>query len=614
MKHLSILIFSFFNILIFTSSCSDFFEQESDHLIYADKEHLNNWSDTVFSITGILGQLQNIADRTVLLGEVRGDLVTLTDNASADLRQLATFSVTDDNAYNHPSDYYAVINNCNYYIAHADTALKSNRNEYIFMKEYIAVKAIRAWTYLQLALNYGSVPFVTEPVLTKEASEQDYPRYELAQVCQYFIDDLAGLPDNYLTQYPGVGSTYYYFPVDLVRGDLYLWLGSTKGRDGGKSDFEKAALAYYSFITNRNTNSYYATSSDCVMWTSRGATYSWLRPSGTGDYNNMTFARTVGSQAELITGVESNSSPSQGYYSELPELFVSTSDNDYEVSITPSQRIIELSEAQANCVVSTNLGNVIVAYAPSGLDDNMSGDLRLSTVWSTINITYNNTRIEAQSISKYLYRYVRLYRRTMVYLRMAEALNLAGHPRLAYKILERGLNNKVIQEEVNPFLSESDSTWVATNINLPSTDTFYSIVEVEDFSTGYSSNNTLGIHSRGSGWTPLNEYYRLDGEGDSCLVMQPDSTFAFNDTRYEQLKQRQQEQVDSLILNEEALEFAFEGLRYYDLMRFAMRSDNPGQFMTTYINRRNGEDSDAGLNLSDPHSWYLRWGNGKIGY
>ena len=116
------------------SGCSDFFDQESDHVIYSEKDHLNNATDTIYSMTGIMSKLQALADRTILLGEVRGDLVDVTNIASNDLRQLAQFSVDDDNMYNAPRDYYAVINNCNYFIANVDTAMKNNRNEYVFMR------------------------------------------------------------------------------------------------------------------------------------------------------------------------------------------------------------------------------------------------------------------------------------------------------------------------------------------------------------------------------------------------------------------------------------------------------------------------------------------------
>ena len=144
------------------TGCQDFFEQESDHIIFADGDHLNNPTDTVYSMMGILQKMQAIADRSVLLGEVRGDLVDVNEYTSADLRNIALFELDDSaNVYNQPRDYYAVINNCNYYIARADTALKNNRNEKVFMREYAAAKTFRAWTYLQLVLAYGCLLYTS---------------------------------------------------------------------------------------------------------------------------------------------------------------------------------------------------------------------------------------------------------------------------------------------------------------------------------------------------------------------------------------------------------------------------------------------------------------------
>ena len=213
------------------TSCEDFFNQESDDVLYAENEHLNNAVDTIYSVTGILAKLQSLGDRTILFGELRGDLVDLTEYADSNLQAIANFDVNDDNKYNNPSDYYAVINNCNYFIAHADTALKSNRNEEIFMKEYCAVKAIRAWTYLQLGLVYGKVPFYTEPLLSKDAAEvAESSQKTLEEICYYFLheDGLMDLPERYNTEYPAYGdirvpSKLMYFPLSLVRGDLYLW-------------------------------------------------------------------------------------------------------------------------------------------------------------------------------------------------------------------------------------------------------------------------------------------------------------------------------------------------------------------------------------------------------
>ena len=256
------------------TSCSDFFNQESEHVVFTDQDHLNNATDSIYSVIGILNKLQAIGDRTILLGEVRGDLVDLTTDANSDLRDMFLFNMSDDNRYNKPIDYYAVINNCNYFIAHADTALKNNRNDYIFMKEYAAVKAIRAWTYLQLVLNYGSVPFVTEPIITKLEAEKDYPRYDLQEVCRYFINDLMPLTDRWADEYPGYGnirslrdgaSRLLFFPMNIVLGDLNLWLASITG---DKNTYREAAMRYYKYISQRNgDNSAYPIGMSYIMWT-----------------------------------------------------------------------------------------------------------------------------------------------------------------------------------------------------------------------------------------------------------------------------------------------------------------------------------------------------------
>ena len=585
--------------------CADFFEQDSDNVIFSDQDHLNNATDTIYSVTGILNKLQALADRTILLGEVRGDLVDVTDVTSSDLREVAQFNISNENMYNQPSDYYAVINNCNYFIAHADTALKNNRTDYVFMKEFAAVKAIRAWTYLQLVLNYGSVPFVTEPILTKEQAEADYPRYDIQAVCEYFISDLLPLTDKYSRDYPGyrtirnTDSRFFWFPLYIVLGDLHLWAGSVSG---STSHYREAALSYYKYIDDRNgMNSAYYTTATPVTYNPGSTTWTQFWKNSFFDYGS---SESYNNSTELITMIPGDSIRAEGNYSELRNLFNSTEDNQYKVSLTPSAGLIQLSEAQAHCCLSSNGQNAL--YVPQGLPDHRSGDLRFWWVYSEgyMYDRITNTRIETQYISKYSTRNVHIYRRQMVYLRMAEALNMAGFPRMAFQVLSQGLNEEVIAEEVYPYCSESDSLY-ASQFNFPkSRYEIFTADHLVGISNVTGAVNTMGMHSRGSGWTPMNEYYQLPIDEEKTE---------------EEQKADLQAYVDSLILNEGALEFAFEGTRFYDLMRFAYRSSNPGQFMAEKVYGRRGKENSASVrseiksDISDPRNWYLRW-NGKIGF
>ena len=588
------------SVSVALTSCSDFFDEQSEHVIFAEKDRLNNATDTIYNVTGILTKLQAIADRTILLGEVRGDLVDITNQANSDLRDMALFNIGDDNRYNQPRDYYAIINNCNYFIANVDTALKNNRNEYIFMREYAAVKAIRAWTYLQLVLNYGSVPFVTEPILSKLEAELDYPRYDLKAVCEYFISDLTPLSERWGNEYPGYGkirdlenSRLLYFPINIVLGDLNLWLASVTSNT---ANYREAALRYYKYINERNgMNSAYPIGLNYYSWTPGSTTWNSI----TGMTSGSLTSEAYGTNTEVITIIAGDSIRAEGNYSELRNLFYSREENDYKVSIVPSNGMFELSESQVHCCVGTN--GTTVFYAPEGLARHMSGDLRLYEYYDE-GYTYNrltNERIETSYISKYSSQHVHIYRRQMLYLRLAEALNGAGFPRAAFQILSRGFNNNVKAEYVYPYCSQSDSIWLT---QLDFDNQRYGIYTVEEMVSGRTqdTHNTIGIHTHGSGWTPLNEYYRLPE--DSLLTE-------------DELRPIQTAFVDSLLLNECGLELAFEGTRFYDIMRFALRQKNPGAFLSDKICGRRGKDysgtmkSEIKKDLTDPRNWYLNWNN-----
>ena len=163
-----------------SSSCSDMLENDSQRQVF--DANLSEKTDSIFYALGILKGLQQLADQYVFLGEMRGDLVEVTPYTDNNLRQLANFTATATNKYDSAYVYYRVINNCNYYIAHRDTTLRTGA-DYVVMNEYVAVKAIRAWAYMQLARVYGKVPFYTEPLTQiSQIDNGNYPELDMAGI------------------------------------------------------------------------------------------------------------------------------------------------------------------------------------------------------------------------------------------------------------------------------------------------------------------------------------------------------------------------------------------------------------------------------------------------
>jgi len=211
------------------------------------------------------------------------------------------------------------------------------------------------------------------------------------------------------------------------------------------------------------------------------------------------------------------------------------------------------------------------------LGDQYAGDLRFGANYRTEVVSqerFSRQSSEYQTISKINSGGVTLYRTNMVYLRYAEALNRAGYPQSAFAVLKYGLYSDIVNKQI-------DETERAAAGNLISFDTDL-----------FTINNTQGVHSRGSGSADCDTLY---------VLPQPTSALASRqDTVNYQIPL-----VEDMIIEEMALEGAFEGYRFYDLMRVALRRGD-ASYLAAPIARRNGE-TDGALQslLMDPKNWYL---------
>ena len=551
------------HFLLFVSSCSDILDTKSDLVEFESDNTLNHPTDSLYSIMGIINKLQIIADRTVLLGEVRSDLMQVTEAASTDLKNLAAFDygTGQENRYCRVSDYYAVINNCNYFLAHADTAMQ-RRGRKLLVNEFAAVKAFRAWTYLELAKAYGNVPLVTEPLTTeRQAAEAAAgPRTSLRDICDYFISDLTPFAYTRMPDYKQVGgrsSDLFFIPVRALIGDLCLWAGH----------YEDAAKWYSDYLSDK-TNPISVNAFNNVKWTSPTV---FTYPSGRFSVN--------GSQ-ELLSVIPMETSVYEGTISDLGNIMESTRDNNYFFQLEPSPAMRSLSASQINCLVYKSDVSTDTVYAPRDgfSDDLLIGDLRLYSVYDLhsrgTQDPYSEYSSMTQSISKVNSSSIITYRSPMVYLRFAEALNRCGYPQSAMLILKYGLCEENANLYVDSVEYADAKKYIAFDKNL------------------FRRDDVSGIHSRGSGDSECNAYYALP---------QPPTALA---TRQDTVDY-QIPLVEQMIVDEMALEGAFEGYRFYDLMRVALRRGDPA-FLADPVSRRAGiVDEKLRQHLLNTDNWYL---------
>ena len=545
-------------------SCSNMLETESDLVEFEEDHTLNQATDSVYSVMGIINKMQGIADRVVLLGEVRGDLVQSTSAANSDLKRLANFEFDGENRYNQVSDYYAVINNCNYYLAHIDTAME-RRGRNLFMREYAAVKSYRAWTYLQMALAYGKVPLILKPLMTeKEAREaMNQTPADIQTICETFINDLTPYVGVNLPDYGSVAnsdSKYLFIPMRALLGDLCLWAGR----------YQEAARWYHDFLTDKY---------DPVQMNSRSIT--WANAT---QYNSIIDSYgPLNASSEVLCYIPMEARVFDGTISNLPNLFRSTEENNYFYELTASHNMAKISADQVYCFENDIPGATTkdTLYAPhTGLyRSELVGDLRYYSNFRLESYGSNNDYTEYNSTLQNIYKIVSaritLYRSTMVYLRYAEALNRAGYPQSAFAILKYGICDEILKNRVDAAELDEAGDLVTFDPELFRFDGRY-----------------FGVHSLGSGDSHANAYYTLPQPIRELPTRQ--------DTVDYQIPL-----VEDMIVTEMALEGAFEGYRFNDLMRVALRRNDPA-YLADPVSRRNGESDDAlRQKLMDTKNWYL---------
>lgn len=530
-------------------------ETDSDLVAFVEDNNLNTPNDTVYSLMGIIGKMQVVADRTVLLGELRGELTTLTENASLDLQSIANFDVDTENPYNNARDFYGIIQNCNYFISKADSLLMK-RGRRVFEKELAVVRTFRAWTYLQLAMNYGSVPFFTEPILfEKDADPQKYPFYNVEQLADYFVKDLAPCVDMDYPDYGainGTNSRRFYYPVRVLMGDYCLWAGR----------YKEAAKYYHDYLTKQTD--VHPTNIARAKWIN----YEFASISDT-------YASQFSNASEVLTIIPMEEDEYNGIISRLPDVFNSTEENNYYYQATHSKAYDELSQAQQYALVYSDPVTLLpdTVYATDTIHyENLlqKGDLRLNSIYTLRNqasasTAYSNIR---QTCLKYSGTNVTLLRLHYVYLRFAEALNRAGYPQSAFAVLKYGLWRDNIEKYISAEEREAAG-------DLLSFSQYTFLLE-----------NTQGIHSRGSGDANANDLYVIPE------LPTKNDTINF---------------VEERICDEMALETAAEGQRFYDLIRLSMHRNDP-TFLARKVAGRNGaENFDSNLfnHLSDTKNWYL---------
>jgi hypothetical protein len=151
------------------SSCKDFLNPEQEVNITEDKL-FDDWYEYRAVEMGLYGLQQNLVEQLVILGELRADLLTVTENADADMIEIYNFNISKENKYAAPTNFFKLISACNNFIR----VLEKNHPDVMdpskpisnFDRLYGEALCMRAWACFNAVRIYGKIPFIHESLTT----------------------------------------------------------------------------------------------------------------------------------------------------------------------------------------------------------------------------------------------------------------------------------------------------------------------------------------------------------------------------------------------------------------------------------------------------------------
>lgn len=585
---------------VMISSCDSLLDINAQDVV-EESESYQNVYDADNAIWGLYSKFSKLAENTIVLNELRADMMDVTPNATADQVALNNHTATVDNKYCDPTPFYEVILNANDLLANLDSmkiAKRITADDYA--PRYSDVMAIRTWTYLQLGIHYGTVPYINKPISNKSdlSNPSLYVEKTLDELILQLINDMQSVPtlaENTLSSFYNKtiqenGKSFFlnlqFINKRLILGDLYLW----------NDQFVEAATQYKAYMDEADANSSKTQMKNKIstwVWNSSNEPrfqicYQRYKDQDVSSFRNMwkeIFSRSstevgssavVGLQDEMIwmfsySGITNSTSP-------FIKLFANTGVGEYQLK--PSAWAVD---SMWGTQVQQSNGFVFDGRGKESSYDVINGqpvvlkylydyyDTYTTDANKTIHLDYNNITNKYSLAGKWF-----LYRAALLHLRYAEAANRAGYPRLAYALLNNGI-------KTNYDWVKSDGTYRANKVGVqytsfqppvpPAGATQAQIDSINAIpATPYPAPFYLDARQNDAPYPVLRSPWRDNGGIRNRAYLLNDTKPAWVVTTQDSMKW-----IENSLIKEAALECGFEGTRWADLLRVARRKVKNGE-------------------------------------
>ena len=555
-------------LLLSLSSCEEYLDVAPQDKV-AEEQMYRNVYDADAAVIGIYGKFMGLAKKYVILNEMRADLMTTTNNSDPYLKELSEQNVSAGNPYVNPKDFYLVIQNCNDALKNFDIMVAEKKfTQSQYEQRYADIACIRSWIYLQLGIQYGTVPYITEPLANIDDVKNinKFPRLSFNKLLDELVRFTEALKykkiydsaSSLLVTVDGYNTEKFFINKECLLGDLQLW----------KGNYLEAASHYKNVMetgTPRNDVDMYRIKFAEVT-TNNDLAVGYLRyyeqdATTLVDNNTQGWRSIFGRDRDILWNTE--------WIWSLP----------FDSDFAPGNPFIEIFSKTSGKYLAKPSKHAMDLWNNNTQSNGFPYDARGQK------FTYKMVGGEPV-IMKYIYKYEAaanafktdgdwfLYRAAKLHLRYAEAANRDNQHKIADALLNFGIKDAYTPEGHNI------STGDATNI-MQTKEAF-----PYDFDARQGDFPTFrAIWHRGGGIRGRARLQRAPIVGDIMIS------------------------IENNIIDEAALELAYEGNRWEDLVRIALRRNDPS-FLADKVSAKlkgegNGKADEVRAKLMNVNNWYL---------
>ena len=230
-------------------SCVDTIILPDDKTV--DEDFWKSKSDVQLMVNGAYQSMlsEAVIARLIVWGDLRSEELVpsgrITGGLMEDLTEINMGNTQDNNQFAEWGAFYTVINNCNMVLERAGEVMSVDPSytEGDYLSDCSQMLALRSLCYFYLVRNFRDVPYVPHAFMNS-SQDRDFPQANPDSVLTNCIRDLETAEKNAIsatafTDWRKVG----YFTrdgIDALLADIYLWRASVKH---DASDYEKA-IAY----------------------------------------------------------------------------------------------------------------------------------------------------------------------------------------------------------------------------------------------------------------------------------------------------------------------------------------------------------------------------------